>query len=242
MQYTRHEGRAPQELRTVLFERDVMKHALGSCLVSFGDTKVLCSATIEEKLPRWRMNQPDRAGWITAEYAMLPTATHQRTVRETTPRGRTQEISRLIARSLRAAVDLRAMPDITMTVDCDVLQADGGTRTAAITGGWIAMHDAFFSWIKAGKMARVPILRQVAAVSVGVVDGAALLDLDYREDSHAEVDMNLVMDDACNFVEVQGTGERITFSRDRLNTMLDLGTSGLETLLALQNECVGWKE
>lgn len=241
MQYTRHERRAPQELRTVLFERDVMKHALGSCLVSFGDTKVLCSATIEEKLPRWRMNQPDRAGWITAEYAMLPAATHQRTVRETTPRGRTQEISRLIARSLRAAVDLRAMPDITMTVDCDVLQADGGTRTAAITGGWIAMHDAFFSWIKAGKMARVPILRQIAAVSVGVVDGAALLDLDYREDSHAEVDMNLVMDDACNFVEVQGTGERITFSRDRLNTMLDLGTSGLETLLALQNECVGWK-
>lgn len=228
-------GRAADELRRVELTRDVMKHALGSCLVEFGDTKVLCAATIEEGVPGWR--RASRAGWVTAEYAMLPAATNRRSPRERANRkGRSQEIERLIGRSLRTVVNLRALGEYTVTVDCDVIQADGGTRTASVTGAWVALHDALMAWVDAGKIARLPLTGQVAAVSMGVVDGACLLDLDYREDSRAEVDMNLVMTNDGEIVEVQGTGERTPFSRERLNTLLDLGEAGIKQLIALQDE------
>ena len=177
-------GRAANELRPVTLTREVLKNALGSCLVTFGDTKVLCAATIEEGVPAWR--RASHQGWVTAEYAMLPASTNRRTSRERSQRkGRSMEIERLIGRSLRTVVNMRALGEFTVTVDCDVIQADGGTRTASITGAWVALHDALMTWVDAGKIARLPLTGQVAAVSMGVVDGAELLDLDYREDSHA---------------------------------------------------------
>ncbi len=228
-------GRKPNELRTVRFERGYLSSALGSCLVEFGNTKVICAASIEDNVANWLKGK--NRGWITAEYSMLPASTAVRSKRETTgPKGRTQEIQRLIGRSLRAVVNLSALGESTMTVDCDVLQADGGTRTAAITGAWVAMHDAFENWRKAGKIRVNPVFDQLVAVSVGVVDGITLLDLDYREDSRAEVDMNLVMTGSGEFVEVQGTGERTSFDRAQLNTLLDVGGSGLATLLELQKQ------
>lgn len=237
----RADGRAADEMRPVRLTRDVMRHALGSCLVEFGDTRVLCAATIEEGLPAWR--RASRAGWVTAEYAMLPASTSRRSRRETGSRkGRSMEIERLIGRSLRAVVNLKALGEHTVTVDCDVLQADGGTRTASVTGAWVALHDALMAWVEAGKIARLPLTGQVAAVSVGVVDGACLLDLDYSEDSRAEVDMNLVATDAGEMVELQGTGERITFDRARLSTLLDLGDAGIGKLLALQDEVTAYQE
>lgn len=235
---TRTDRRKDRALRPVSIERNVMKNAAGSCLVKFGDTHVLCSATIEERVGAWRKGSG--MGWLTAEYAMLPASTAKRTPRETKGRkGRSQEIERLIGRSLRNVCDMSAMGgEITMTIDCDVLQADGGTRTAAITGAWVAAHDAFEMWRAAGKVKTNPLFGQVAAVSVGLVGGRLLLDLDYREDSQAEIDMNVVMNAKGEFVEIQGTGEQVSFSRDRLNEMLDMAQEGIEELLRLQREAL----
>ena len=237
----RANGRAADAMRPVTLTRDVMKHALGSCLVEFGDTKVLCAATIEEGVPGWR--KTSRAGWVTAEYAMLPASTNRRTKRETGSRkGRSMEIERLIGRSLRTVVNMKALGEHTVTVDCDVIQADGGTRTASVTGAWVALHDALMAWVEAGKISRLPLTGQVAAVSMGVVDGLELLDLDYSEDSNAEVDMNLVATDAGEIIELQGTGERTPFDRARLNKLLDLGEVGIKKLIALQNEVTGFQD
>ena len=234
-------GRAANELRPVTLTREVLKNALGSCLVTFGDTKVLCAATIEEGVPAWR--RASHQGWVTAEYAMLPASTNRRTSRERSQRkGRSMEIERLIGRSLRTVVNMRALGEFTVTVDCDVIQADGGTRTASITGAWVALHDALMTWVDAGKIARLPLTGQVAAVSMGVVDGAELLDLDYREDSHAEVDMNLVATDTGEIIEVQGTGEQMPFTRERLGRLLDLGDAGIAKLIALQNEVTAFRD
>lgn len=236
---TRISNRKDRELRPVTLERAVMKNAAGSCLVKCGDTHVLCSATIEERVGSWRKGSGK--GWLTAEYAMLPASTAKRTPRETKGRkGRSQEIERLIGRSLRNVCDLSNMGgEVTMTIDCDVLQADGGTRTASITGAWVAAYDAFEAWKAAGKVKVNPLFGQVAAVSVGLVDGRLLLDLDYREDSSAEIDMNVVMNAKGEFVEVQGTGEQVPFSRARLNDMLDMAEEGIGRLLMLQRQVLG---
>lgn len=233
--------RPASAMRPVKLTREVMKHALGSCLVEFGDTRVLCAATIEEGLPAWR--RASRSGWVTAEYAMLPASTGRRTRRETGMRkGRSMEIERLIGRSLRTVTNLRALGEYTVTVDCDVIQADGGTRTASVTGAWVALHDALMAWVEAGKIPRLPLTGQVAAVSMGVVDGSCVLDLDYAEDSRAEMDMNLVATDSGEIVEIQGTGEQAPFDRKRLNDLLDLGELGIEQLVALQNEVTAFRD
>lgn len=241
IEINRANGRAADALRPVKLTREVMKHALGSCMVEFGDTRVLCAATIEEGLPAWR--RASRAGWVTAEYAMLPASTNRRSRRETGARkGRSMEIERLIGRSLRTVTNLRALGEYTVTVDCDVIQADGGTRTASITGAWVALHDALMAWVEAGKIPRLPLTGQVAAVSMGVVDGAELLDLDYAEDSQAEVDMNLVATDTGEIVEIQGTGERTPFTRARLGRLLDLGDAGIQKLIDLQNQVTAFRD
>lgn len=241
MEIVRASGRAAGEMRRVRLEREVLKNALGSCLVEFGDTKVLCAATIEDGLPAWR--RASRCGWVTAEYAMLPASTNRRTNREVGKRkGRSMEIERLIGRSLRTVVNMRSLGEYTVTVDCDVIQADGGTRTASITGAWVALHDALMAWVEAGKISRLPLTGQVAAVSMGVVDGCELLDLDYSEDSNAEIDMNLVATDSGEIVELQGTGERTPFDRQRLNRLLDLGDTGIAKLVVLQNEVTGFRD
>ncbi|MDR2672372.1 MAG: ribonuclease PH [Coriobacteriales bacterium] len=231
----RNGSRKASELRAVRFTRGYLKGALGSCLVEFGDTKVLCAASIEESVAGWLRG--GGKGWLTAEYSMLPASTPSRTKREVFGlKGRTQEIQRLIGRSLRSVVDLWALGERTMTVDCDVIQADGGTRTAAITGAWIAMRDGFDTWKQAGKIKANPVFDQVAAISMGMVDGRLLLDLDYHEDSRAEVDMNLVVAGSGEFIEIQGTGERSTFDRGQLDEMLDLATDGIQKLLELQRK------
>lgn len=241
MDIKRANGRPASAMRPVKLTREVMKHALGSCLVEFGDTRVLCAATIEEGLPAWR--RASRAGWVTAEYAMLPASTGRRTRRETGMRkGRSMEIERLIGRSLRTVTNLRALGEYTVTVDCDVIQADGGTRTASVTGAWVALHDALMAWVETGKIPRLPLSGQVAAVSMGVVDGSCVLDLDYGEDSRAEVDMNLVATDSGEIVEIQGTGEQAPFDRKRLNDLLDLGEMGIAKLVALQNEVTAFRD
>ena len=241
MDIKRANGRPASAMRPVKLTREVMKHALGSCLVEFGDTRVLCAATIEEGLPAWR--RASRAGWVTAEYAMLPASTGRRTRRETGMRkGRSMEIERLIGRSLRTVTNLRALGEYTVTVDCDVIQADGGTRTASVTGAWVALHDALMAWVEAGKIPRLPLSGQVAAVSMGVVDGSCVLDRDYGEDSRAEVDMNLVATDSGEIVEIQGTGEQAPFDRKRLNDLLDLGEMGIAQLIALQNEVTAFRD
>ncbi|ACV21956.1 Ribonuclease PH [Slackia heliotrinireducens] len=235
---TRVDNRADRAIRPVTLERGVMKNATGSCLVKFGDTHVLCAATIEERVPGWRKNSG--LGWVTAEYAMLPASTSKRTPREYKGRkGRSQEIERLIGRSLRNVCDMGAMGgEVLMTVDCDVLQADGGTRTASITGAWVAAYDAFEMWRKSGKCKRNPLFGQVAAISVGMVGGRLLLDLDYREDSKAEIDMNVVMNAKGEFIEIQGTGEQAPFGKATLDDMLSMAQSGIEELLALQRAAV----
>ena len=241
MEIERSGGRGAAELRPVELTRDVMGNALGSCLVEFGNTRVLCAATIEEGVPGWR--KASRAGWVTAEYAMLPAATNRRSSRERANRkGRSMEIERLIGRSLRTVTNLRALGEFTVIVDCDVIQADGGTRTASVTGAWVALHDALMAWAEAGKIARLPLTGQVAAVSMGVVDGCELLDLDYREDSRAEIDMNLVATDTGEIVEIQGTGERTPFDRARLGRLLDLGDAGIKKLIELQNEVTAFRD
>lgn len=237
---TRSFGRAASEMRPVTLTPDVMKNADGSCLVEFGDTRVLCSATVEEGVPNWRKGS--HAGWVTAEYAMLPASTNRRTPRENRGRrGRSMEIERLIGRSLRAVTRLDRLGEITITLDCDVIQADGGTRTASITGAWVALHQALLGRVEAGKLPRLPLTGRVAAVSAGVVGGIALLDLDYPEDSHAEVDLNLVGTASGDIVEVQGTGERACFDRAQLDALLDLGQEGVAHLAELQAQVTGFK-
>ena len=233
-------GRAADQMRPVTLTSDVIKNASGSCMAEFGDTRVLCCATVEECVPRWRKGQG--AGWVTAEYAMLPASTNRRTPREYKGRkGRSMEIERLIGRSLRAVCDLDRLGEFTITVDCDVIQADGGTRTASVTGAWVALHDALMSFVEQGKIKRLPLTGQVAAISAGIVGGAAMLDLDYPEDSHADVDLNLIGTDAGGIVEIQGTGEHSTLSRAQLNDLLDMAEPAIARLCSLQNEVTGFR-
>ncbi|MEM8981593.1 MAG: ribonuclease PH [Pseudomonadota bacterium] len=234
---SRPSGRAADELRFCQLEADVTCHAEGSVLIRAGDTHVLCTASVETRVPPWLRGQGQ--GWVTAEYGMLPRATHTRGQREAArgkQSGRTQEIQRLIGRSLRAAVDLRALGEISVTVDCDVIQADGGTRTASITGGYAALALALNRERAAGRLKRNPLHGQVAAVSVGVFDGVPVLDLDYAEDSKAETDMNIVMNDGGGFIEVQGTAEGHAFRRNELDAMLELADKGIKELMALQSD------
>ena len=225
--------RSPSDLRPITLERDVAQYAEGSCLITFGATRVLCTASVEDGVPGWRRGSGE--GWLTAEYAMLPRATRTRTSRERSQvGGRTQEIQRLIGRSVRAMLDDFKFGEFTVKLDCDVLVADGGTRTAAITGASVAIVDAFDWMVATGKLARTPVKRRVAAVSVGVIDGEPRLDLDYEEDVRAEVDMNVVMSSEGKFVEVQGTGEHGTFDRAQLDQLLELAISGIRTLDAAQ--------
>ena len=233
----RPSGRQPDEMRAVSFVRDYTRYAEGSVLVQFGHTKVLCTASVENRVPRFLRGAS--SGWVTAEYGMLPRSTHTRSGREAArgkQSGRTQEIQRLIGRSLRAVTNLEGLGERTIALDCDVLQADGGTRTASITGAYVAMVDAIAYLIKVGKLKKNPIYGQVAAISVGIYRGQPVLDLDYDEDSDAETDMNVVMNDAGSFIEVQGTAEGHAFRRDELDSMLQLATTGTGQLLALQLE------
>ncbi|NNF26457.1 MAG: ribonuclease PH [Gemmatimonadetes bacterium] len=230
-------GRKAHELRPIELTLDAAPYAEGSCLVAFGNTHVLCAASVEEGLPSWR--KESGMGWVTGEYAMLPRATHTRSRRERQgAKGRTREIERLIGRSLRAVVDYAALGPRTVTVDCDVLQADGGTRTAAITGGFVALSLAMDRLIGRGELARSPLLSEVAAVSVGLVDGQPLLDLEYNEDVRADVDMNVVALAGGRLVEVQGTAEGHPFDRDEHDALLDLALAGIDELLALQAQAL----
>jgi ribonuclease PH len=235
----RASGREPNELRAITFERDFTEMAAGSVLAVFGRTRVLCTASVEERVPPWLRGQG--RGWVTAEYSMLPGSTGERVEREAArgkQSGRTQEIQRLIGRSLRAVTDLVQLGETQVIVDCDVLQADGGTRTAAICGGWIALHDACSRLVGAGLLRRHPIREACAAISVGIVDGTPVLDLEYVEDVRAEVDMNVVMTASGRFVEVQGTAEGLTFDRQELDALLGLAQSGIEEIVAAQHEMV----
>ena len=233
----RPSGRAADAIRSVSFTPDYTIHAEGSVLAEFGDTRVLCTATIEDRVPPWMRGKG--SGWVTGEYGMLPRATHTRSAREATrgkQSGRTMEISRLIGRSLRAITDLDALGERTVTLDCDVLQADGGTRTASISGAYIALALAMQRMVATKKLKKNPLHGQVAAVSVGIYRGVAVLDLDYIEDSQAETDMNVVMNDAGRFIEVQGTAEGHAFSQEELTEMMALAKSGIEHIVKLQNE------
>jgi len=235
----RPSGRNPDQLREIRFTCDYTRHAEGSVLVEFGDTRVLCTASVEQKVPRFLKGKGE--GWVTAEYGMLPRSTHDRMGREASrgkQGGRTLEIQRLIGRSLRAAVNLQALGENTITLDCDVLQADGGTRTASITGGFVALSLAVDKMLKNRVIKKNPLHGQVASVSVGIYQGVPVLDLDYLEDSSAETDMNVVMNDAGAFIEIQGTAEGHAFRRDELNAMLDLADSGIESLLKKQREAI----
>jgi ribonuclease PH len=229
--------RAPDVLRPVTLQRNVARYAEGSCLVKFGETHVLCTASLEDKPPQWLRGQGK--GWITAEYSMLPRATHTRTRRETSkPSGRTQEIQRLIGRSLRAVTNLPAMGERQITLDCDVLQADGGTRTAAITGAWVALHDCF-KWMRGRSMIKdMPLKDHVAAVSCGIYEGVPVLDLDYLEDSNAQTDGNFVITGSGGLVEVQATAEGAVFSEAELTSLLTLARSGVDLLVGLQKQAI----
>jgi ribonuclease PH len=233
----RPDGRAPDELRPITFERDYTDQASGACLVSFGRTRVLCTASIDEDVPRWMRGSGK--GWVTAEYGMLPGSSGERIRREAAAGkqgGRTQEIQRLIGRSLRAVTDMVALGERQVIVDCDVLQADGGTRTASICGGYLALHDALTRVVQAGKIKAHPLTDQCAAVSVGIVKGTPVVDLPYIEDSTAETDMNVVMTGSGTFVEVQGTAEGAVFTRTELDQMLALAEAGIAEIVALQRE------
>jgi ribonuclease PH len=235
----RPSGRRPDELRSVSLETGFTRHAEGSVLACFGETRVLCTASVETRVPPWLKGRG--SGWVTAEYGMLPRATHSRSPREAArgkQSGRTLEIQRLIGRSLRAVVDLQALGERTITIDCDVLQADGGTRTAAITGSYVSLELAVRELERRREISKPPIHGQVAAVSVGIFDGVPVLDLDYAEDSEAETDMNVVMNDAGGFIEVQGTAEGHAFQRAELDHLLDLAGSGIRELLAAQSQAL----
>jgi ribonuclease PH len=232
----RPSGRRPDEIRAVELVTGYTRHAEGSVLARFGETRVLCTASVEDKVPPFLKGQ--QRGWVTAEYGMVPRATHTRSAREAArgkQSGRTLEIQRMIGRSLRAVVDLAGLGERTVTIDCDVLQADGGTRTAAITGGYVALALAAERLVATRLLARNPIHGQIAAVSVGIVDGVAVLDLDYAEDAAAETDMNVVMNEAGAFVEIQGTAEGHAFQRGELDRLLDLAHAGIRSLLAVQS-------
>jgi ribonuclease PH len=236
---TRPSGREPEQLRAVQITRSFTRHAEGSVLIEFGDTRVLCTATVEEGVPPFLRGKGQ--GWVTAEYGMLPRSTHTRSAREAAKgkqSGRTQEIQRLIGRSLRAVVDLTALGERQIIVDCDVLQADGGTRTASITGACVAVHDALEKLIEDGRLDASPLRDWVAAVSVGIVDGVPVLDLDYPEDSACDTDMNVVMTGRGGFVELQGTAEGVPFSGQELSALLALAERGIERLVALQKAAV----
>ncbi len=235
----RPSGREPDEIRPVVFTPDFKKHAEGSVLAEFGDTRVLCTASVEGRVPPW-MRGAGR-GWVTGEYGMLPRSTHSRSAREAArgkQGGRTMEIQRLIGRSLRAVMDLEALGERTVTLDCDVLQADGGTRTAAISGAYVALLMAMQRLCKDRKLKTNPLHGQVAAVSVGIHDGIAVLDLDYAEDSQAETDMNVVMNEAGHFIEVQGTAEGHAFTREEFDAMLELASEGIGTVIEAQNAAI----
>jgi ribonuclease PH len=239
MSFERTDGRAADELRPVRITTDVLPYAEGSALIEMGNTRVICTASVEDRVPPFLRNKG--TGWITAEYAMLPRATTQRTARETGrggPSGRTHEIQRLIGRSIRAITDMTALGERTITLDCDVMQADGGTRTAAITGAYVALELACRKLLKLGVIRRSPVLDQVAAVSVGIVGGTPLLDLKYDEDSRAEVDMNVVCTGDGRFIEVQGTAEREPFSRSQMDELLLLADKGIRELLRAQKEAI----
>ena len=230
-------GRSNDSLRTVTMERGAVLYAEGSCLVSFGQTRVLCAASVEDGVPGWRRGRGE--GWVTAEYSMLPRATRTRSSRERQQvGGRTQEIQRLIGRSVRAMLDDFRFGEFTIKVDCDVLQADGGTRTASITGACLAVHDAFAWMVQTGRVSASPVRRRVAAISVGIVDGEPRLDLDYEEDVRAGVDMNVVMSSEGRFVEVQGTGENGTFARQELDALLAQAEQGIRLLDAAQHDAL----
>ena len=238
---TRTDGRRPDQAREVDIEIGVAPYAEGSCLISTGNTQVLCAASVAEGVPRWR--EESGAGWVTAEYGMLPRATHTRTSRERSgPRGRTQEIQRLIGRSIRSVTDMEVMGQHTVTVDCDVLQADGGTRTAAITGAFVAVRLAVRWMVENGLAERDPLKEAVAGVSVGIVEGLLCLDLDYREDSAAQVDMNVIGTRSGGLVEVQGTAEGDPFGRADFDSLLDLAMVGLEGLFAAQQRVLPGSE
>jgi ribonuclease PH len=232
--------RAADALRPVKITRNYTIHAEGSVLIEFGHTKVLCTASVEEKVPPHKRGSGE--GWVTAEYGMLPRATHTRSAREAAKgkqSGRTQEIQRLIGRSLRAVFDLKALGERTISLDCDVLQADGGTRTASITGAFVAAHDAVSSLLAAGKIAASPIKDHVAAISVGILEGSPLLDLEYIEDAACDTDMNVVMTGAGHYVEVQGTAEGVAFTRKEMDALLSLADKGVAELVALQKQSLG---
>jgi ribonuclease PH len=234
---TRADGRSPDQLRAVRFQNNIAPYATGSTLIEWGNTRVICGVTVDESVPRWMKEQGVTGGWITAEYSMLPYSTLQRKQRDITKGkidGRSQEIQRLIGRAMRAALDLEKLGTRTIWVDCDVLQADGGTRTAAITGAYVALSLAMRKLMAEGKLQADPIRHAIAAVSVGILEKQALLDLCYTEDAAAEVDLNLVMTSAGEFIELQGTGEEATFSESHLAEMLILGKGGVGELLALQ--------
>ena len=233
----RADGRQNDQLRPITFERDFTVHAAGSVLVSFGNTRVLCTASVDENVPRWMKGKGK--GWVTAEYSMLPGASSERIGREAAKgkqSGRTQEIQRLIGRSLRSVCDMQVLGERQIIVDCDVLQADGGTRTASICGGYVALHDALTRTIAGGKLAKHPLTDECAAISVGVIGGVPMLDLPYVEDAGAETDMNVVMTGSGGYVEVQGTAEGKPFSRNELEALLGLAESGIAQIVALQRE------
>lgn len=231
----RNDGREPDQLRPIELVRDFTVQPMGSVLVSFGETRVLCTASVDEDVPRWMRGRG--SGWVTAEYSMLPGSSAERVrreVKEGRPSGRTQEIQRLIGRSLRAVCDMTLLGERQVIVDCDVLQADGGTRTAAISGGYVALHDACTRLVQHGSIGEHPLTDVCAAVSVGIVEGSAMVDLAYSEDSHAEVDMNVVMTGAGRFVEVQGTAEGLAFTRGELDDLLGLAEAGIAEIIATQ--------
>ena len=237
----RPDGRAPDQLRPITFEPNVAPHASGSVLVSFGNTRIICAATIEEDVPRWMKFQKVKGGWVTAEYSMLPYSTHDRKARDISRGkldGRSSEIQRLIGRSLRAVTDLKKLGPRTVWIDCDVLQADGGTRTASITGGCVALAIALNRLIGAGGLTEFPLNQLVAAVSAGVYQDTPILDLNYPEDKDASVDFNVVMTEDRQFVEVQGSGEENVFSRNQMSTMLELSENGIQQLIDLQRKAI----
>lgn len=232
---TRYDGRQPDDLRPFSFVRDFTNMTMGSALVTFGETRVLCTASVEEDVPRWMKGKGE--GWVTAEYSMLPGSSPERVNRERKgAKGRTQEIERLIGRSLRAVTDMKALGENSIRLDCDVLQADGGTRTASICGAYVALHDACERLVQAGSIAANPLSTECAAISVGIVDGQPVLDLPYPEDSTADVDFNVIMTGTGELIEVQGTAEGNTFNRDQLNALLDLAEGGISSIAAAQRE------